>query len=1093
MKKSKKNWKNIILDFFLKEKVNHRAFKVYDNGLEILEAIRLRHNSQGKVTMLIFPDLNDAENGKVLIKAWNHFLNIETDCLLFPESESKGKFIADADTARIKVLNRITSDSNFIIAATVSGVFSSVPEYSTFLESVIHINIGDEINMTELTEKLIDFEYADEYEISEVGEFSKRGGILDIFSPAHDYPVRIEFWGDTVESIRIFSPENQRTEKNCNSYDVIPVINQGKNSSTNTYITDYLKSDSTEIIIIHPQKCEEHLELFSDEVALNAWKNFIQLEKNNNFFIFYADEFFEITSEIPEAESSVRRVSSFLLGDDATEEMTDEIFAKWHKQLILDRITQWLETDYTVIISGAHENSIVYLKKWSAGNNINVENIIFSEELIPFGLCFLDKKTVIITEKELFSCVKHNLMATTLAEKDFKREISEIGKTSEQDDNIFFHLEPGDYAVHINHGICIYKGMEEMQEGEMFKLEFDDELILYVPVRNANLLSRYIGSKKDLPKLHKIGSAKWMKDKVSAAKDIRIMAGELLQVQASRLKFEGFAFPEDDLSQHIFEESFPFNPTQDQIISSMEIKNDMIKSAPMDRLLCGDVGFGKTEVAMRAAFKAVSAEKQVVVLVPTTILAQQHYYSFRERFAEYPLFIEMLSRFRTPSEQRDIIKKTSEGLVDILIGTHRVLQNDIKFKDLGLVIIDEEQRFGVSHKEKLKKLRTLVDVLTMTATPIPRTMYMSMTGLRDLSTLKTAPGKRVPIRTYIAKYDEKIIKDAILNEISRGGQIYYLHNRVKTIYKCLDTLQNLLPEVKFAVAHGRMVEKELENIMGKFLDGKIDVLICTTIIESGLDIPNTNTIIIERADRFGLSELYQLRGRVGRWHRQAYAYLLMPPDSIITGNARKRIAAIKKFSELGAGFRLAMRDLEIRGSGNILGAKQSGHINAIGFELYCSLLRSAVHEQKSGTPLILTQVDIDIDFLKFSNGNSPDYIYACIPHTYIPSERTRTEFYKKFAKATLASELSEIRKELEDRFGKMPEEVNNFIKYSKIRMILSHSKITFFRVSNGNVFLKRQAVYIKIDKQIPVLKLNKPKKMFKDLIVLIKNIINSIS
>jgi transcription-repair coupling factor (superfamily II helicase) len=410
---------------------------------------------------------------------------------------------------------------------------------------------------------------------------------------------------------------------------------------------------------------------------------------------------------------------------------------------------------------------------------------------------------------------------------------------------------------------------------------------------------------------------------------------------------------------------------------------------------------------------------------------------------------------------------------------------------LGLVIIDEEQRFGVSHKEKLKKLRTTVDVLTMTATPIPRTMYMSMTGLRDLSTLKTAPGKRVPTRTFIAKYDEKIIKEAILNEIGRGGQVYYLHNRVKTIHQCLSTLSNLLPEVKFAVAHGRMAEKELENIMGKFLDGKIDVLISTTIIESGVDIPNTNTIIIERADRFGLSELYQLRGRVGRWHRQAYAYLLMPPDSVITGNARKRIAAIRKFSELGSGFRLAMRDLEIRGSGNILGAKQSGHINAIGFELYCSLLRSAVHEQKTGRPLILTQVDIDIDFLKFSNGSSGNYVYACIPKTYIASESVRTEFYKKFAKAVISRDLTEIKNELEDRFGKLPKEVKNFLHYSKIRMLLAHSGINFLRVSDGNVFLKKHNSYLKINKKIPVLKKGKAAVMFKELLTLVKNIVKN--
>jgi transcription-repair coupling factor (superfamily II helicase) len=1088
MEKINKNWKKLLFKYFNSKRLDPGIYKVYDKGAEILEALRLSPQEKDGTTLLIFPDLNDAENSRTLLETWHNFLEIEKDCLLFPELVSGNKLIASSDQARAKVLKKIVSDSAFIITTSVSGALSSVPDLTNFLDSIIKIRIGDEINLTELTEKLIDFDYADEYEVGEPAEFSKRGGIIDIYSPAYDYPVRIEFWGDTIDSIRIFDPETQKSIKNCDSYDIISAIPFTENEESRIFLTEYLKYKPSKIIVIHPEECHQHLKKFSEK-KLEHWISFIESEKNKIFFITSEDECVLSSEQLPEFQTQIRKTSGFIFGDDIDDEISDEMFAQWHRQLILDRIKQWLDTDYTVIISGAHDNSISYLKEWSASNKINIKNIFFSELQFPFGICFIKEKTVILTEKELFSTIKHNTSISAFAEKNFKNTFSKISKKFDNDENIFFHLEPGDYAVHINHGICIYKGMEEMQDGEMFKLEFEDEVILYVPIRNANLLSRYIGSKKDLPKLHKIGSAKWMKDKVSAARDIRIMAGELLQVQAARLKFKGFAFPQDDLHQHIFEESFPFNPTQDQIISSMEIKNDMIKPAPMDRLLCGDVGFGKTEIAMRAAFKAVSAGKQVVVLVPTTILAQQHYYSFKERFAEHPFFIEMLSRFRTSAEQKNIIKNTSEGLVDILIGTHRILQNDIKLKDLGLVVIDEEQRFGVSHKEKLKKLRTMVDVLTMTATPIPRTMYMSMTGLRDLSTLKTAPGKRVPTRTFIAKYDEKIIKDAILNEISRGGQVYYLHNRVKTIYQCKDTLQNLLPDVKFAIAHGRMVEKELENIMGKFLDGKIDVLICTTIIESGLDIPNTNTIIIERADRFGLSELYQLRGRVGRWHRQAYAYLLMPPDSIITGNARKRIAAIKKFSELGAGFRLAMRDLEIRGSGNILGAKQSGHINAIGFELYCSLLRSAVHEQKNGKPLILAQVDIDIDFLKFSNGNSPDYIYACIPSSYIPSETTRTEFYKKFAKITLNTELIEIKRELEDRFGKIPEEISNFIQYSKIRMILSHNGITFLRVSNTNVFLKRHTSYLKINNKIPVLKLSKPKNMFKNLMVLIKNII----
>jgi len=480
------------------------------------------------------------------------------------------------------------------------------------------------------------------------------------------------------------------------------------------------------------------------------------------------------------------------------------------------------------------------------------------------------------------------------------------------------------------------------------------------------MVSRYIGSQATVT-LHKIGGRKWVTAKIEAVKAVRDFAADMLRFQAVRNSTEGTVFPEDDLEQRVFEDAFPYEDTVDQKRAVIEIKADMHKSRPMDRLLCGDVGYGKTEVAIRVAFKAVMAGYQVAILVPTTVLAQQHYYSFTERFAQYPIVIEMLSRFRSPVEQKQIIEKMRSGGIDIIIGTHRLIQEDVGFAKLGLVIIDEEQRFGVKHKERLKHFRTAVDVLTMSATPIPRTLYMAMTGARDLSTIMTAPGLRLPIQTIVSHYDEKFVVESIRKEIRRGGQVFYIHNRIKTIQETADNLKRLLPEVKFAVGHGQMEEEELETAMTRFLSGKIDVLVCTTIIESGLDIPNANTIIIERADRFGLAELYQLRGRVGRWNRQAYAYLLLPQEQVISSDARKRISAIRRYTHLGAGFRLALRDLEIRGAGNLLGAEQSGHINTIGFDLYCQLLRSEVSRMSGGEDEFLPTVDVAIEFVDFAH------------------------------------------------------------------------------------------------------------------------------
>ena len=592
---------------------------------------------------------------------------------------------------------------------------------------------------------------------------------------------------------------------------------------------------------------------------------------------------------------------------------------------------------------------------------------------------------------------------------------------------------------------------------------------MFVPIWQAQCVTRYIGSQKGAVKLSKIGTARWNRIKSEAADSVRNLALDMLRMHAIRCKAGGTAFPNDDLAQHLFEKSFPYTETADQLRAAEEIKKDMESPRPMDRLLCGDVGYGKTEVAMRAVFKCVMSGRQAAILVPTTVLAQQHYYNFLERFAEYPVIIETLSRFRSKSEQREIIAKLKAGSVDIVIGTHRLLQQDVDFRDLGLIVVDEEQRFGVAHKEKLKKLRATVDVLTMTATPIPRTLYFSMSGMRDLSTIMSAPVQRLPVQTVVSQYDEQLIYGAISRELQRGGQVYYLHNRVQTIETAADRIRAMFPDARIAVGHGQMEEDELEKVMGAFIEGKTDILVCTTIIESGLDIPNANTILIERADRFGLAELYQLRGRVGRWRRQAYAYLLLPQHGILSGDVRKRIAAMRKYTHLGAGFKLALRDLEIRGAGNILGAEQSGHINAIGFSLYCDLLRTVTAQLKGEDTTLKRECTVYLEFVDHALKAAPGKAAAAFPPDYINAERIRLDAYRRMNQVTTPEQLDELRREIVDRFGRLVPEAENLFLCAAVRVIGMSALLSSITCSGGRILMSRGHELIKINGKIPVL------------------------
>ena len=623
----------------------------------------------------------------------------------------------------------------------------------------------------------------------------------------------------------------------------------------------------------------------------------------------------------------------------------------------------------------------------------------------------------------------------------------------------FSDVQPGDYVVHIEHGIGIYKGL--------VKLEVDGNLREYLQVdyAQADRLSRYVGAGGTPPALNRLGTADWNIVKQRAKKAVADIAEDLLKLYAARELVPGHAFSKDSPWQQELESAFPYVETEDQLVAIEAVKQDMEQPRPMDRLICGDVGYGKTEVALRAAFKAVMDSKQVAVLVPTTVLAQQHYRTFTERLRPFPIRVEMLSRFRSRAEQRQVLEGLANGTVDIVIGTHRLLSKDVKFKDLGLLIVDEEQRFGVAHKERLKQLRTEIDVLTLTATPIPRTLHMSLTGVRDLSTIDTPPEERLPVRTMMAEYDETLIRQAILRELDRGGQVFFVHNRVQGITQIAHRLERLVPEARFAIAHGQMKESELEKVMLQFVNGEIDVLVCTNIIESGLDIPNANTIIINRADQFGLAQLYQLRGRVGRSAVRAYAYLLYDRGKQLSPEARRRLETIVEASDLGAGFQVAMRDLEMRGAGELLGARQHGHIAAVGFDLYCRLLAQAVQEarermehggelpppQKNGRQSVMEEpiaptVSLDLP------------LSAAIPEDYVPDEGLRFQLYRRMAGLTSLRQVEEMAKELEDRFGSLPTEVENLLYQVRVKILAIQARVQAIALENQQLVLRSDAL-----------------------------------
>ncbi len=858
--------------------------------------------------------------------------------------------------------------------------------------------------------------------------------------------MRIEFFGDEIESLREFDLDTQTSVRTRDKASVL--LSAAQDASAR--VRDYIESHHL-VVALEPEA-----DLDAQIQISEGW-----LAQDNNEPEDFAAAFTE-----PD-------VSEFGSGDFMLAEAKRDQFAA--------RVAQWREQNATVAIYFQTEGEIERFRELMPADAL--DGVVLLEGTLSRGFAFPAANLIVLSANELLGRFPvHGRRRLQRAERRNRAPID------------FSELNEGDFVVHLEHGVGKFLGVQNLAAnsgGEVLALEFADDAKLYVPLEQAYLVSRYVGLGKKSPPLSSLADARWARAKKSAAASIFDYAGKMLELQAERQTHPGHAFGADTKWQAEFEHSFPYRETPDQLTAIIDTKGDMEQPRPMDRLLCGDVGFGKTEVAIRAAFKAVMDGKQVAVLAPTTVLAQQHFETFRQRMLDYPIRIEMLSRFRSPAAQKKILKLLREGGVDIVIGTHRLISGDVLFKDLGLVVIDEEQRFGVLHKEKFKDLFKLVDVLTLSATPIPRTLYLSLVGVKDMSTIETPPQNRLPVETVVCGYDERIIRDAINRELERQGQVYFLHNRVQSIEKVRDRIAELCPQARVEFGHGQMDSDELEAVMHRFVQGKIDVLVCTTIIESGLDIPNANTIIIDRADRFGLADLYQLRGRVGRAEHKAYAYLLLPREMMTVGAARKRINAIKQYSSLGAGFRIAMRDLEIRGAGSILGTAQSGHIMAVGFDLYCQLLKQAVAQIKGQKTRWRIEVELRLDFIA---GNEAELVAdsgkvpALIPRAYIEDPGLRIQAYRRLAEITVLEELHRLQKEWRDRFGALAPAVKNLVSLSEIKLAAARQQITRVETRENKLMLTRRGDFILVAGKFPRLVAAKIQERLAEILELLRKL-----
>jgi transcription-repair coupling factor (superfamily II helicase) len=927
---------------------------------------------------------------------------------------SQDTVIDEVAGQRLRVLKQLEGEEPpRYVLTTFQALIQPVPDRAQLARQRRRLKVGDPIDLDELTGWLVEHGIQRMEAVEIPGEFSRRGGILDVFSPDAEAPYRIELLGDEIESIRQFSVETQRSLGDLEVVEITaPQTGSQASPSGDTpasspagHFCDYLLADAW-TVLVEPDDLREqgkhYLERVADPVGLFSIEGvFKQLLR------FPSIKLSALPSPTVEATCHLRVESVERFSGDVTK--------------VRDELDSLSATDRVLIACHNDAEAKRLGEVLAAGQLAQSGRLHLVVGRLHAGFRMVEPGIAVLADHELF----HREQARAILPR---RQIESRAIDS------FLDLHEGDLIVHVSHGIARYRGMHLLekhgQAEEHLILEFREGTRIYVPASKIDLVQKYIGAGQAEPELSKLGGAGWQrkKDKVQAA--VLDLASEMIELHALREAQPGLPFPRDTEWQAEFEAAFPYEETPDQLTSLAEIKRDMERARPMDRLICGDVGYGKTELAVRAAFKAVDNGKQVAVLVPTTVLAEQHFRTFSERLAEYPFVVEGLSRFRTPGEQKRIVERLARGGIDIIIGTHRLVSPDVRFKDLGLVIIDEEQRFGVEHKDRLKRLRQMVDVLTLTATPIPRTLHLALLGIRDISNLETPPRDRLAIETRIARFDHQLIRHAIVRELNRDGQVYFVHNRVYNIQEIADRLQSIVPEARLAVAHGQMPEHQLEQAMLRFVRREADVLVATTIIESGLDIPNVNTIFINQADNYGLADLHQLRGRVGRYKHRAYAYLLLDSDRAITPTAARRLKAIEEFTELGAGFKIAMRDLEIRGAGNILGTQQSGHIAAVGYEMYCQLLENAVRRLKDLPPRTPLEVTVDLPWPAF------------LPRDYVPGQRLKIEVYRRLARIRKLERLEDFRGELRDRFGPPPEAAQWLLRLAELRLLATRWQVT---------------------------------------------------
>ncbi|MGQ2374780.1 transcription-repair coupling factor [Companilactobacillus zhachilii] len=1024
---------------------------------------------------------------------------------IFPVEESISTELAtsspDELSQRLDSLSFLASDQSGILVTSIAGMEYELSAKALFQAAQLDIKINEEYDLENLNQEFVQMGYVKDKLVAKPGDFAIRGDIVDIYPLNVDNPVRIDFFGNQVEKIKFFDTETQRSMEELDEINILPAkdrivtdeqvttglkklqksyqsqldatddkdikdnlevnfaqtieeLSEGMRPENIGRIADYLLEQPSSLLdylaaddIILFDEYNRLVEQSNDSAAENqSWlasqlefgkalpeqkirQSFIELVKGDKHPQIYISAFQQGMGHIRLNQLhnvSVRSMQQFFS----------------QMPLLKSEVERWQKQRYTVILAISNEKRInaindtlidfgIKATLTTADKVVEGQTQILNASLSS-GFEMPDEKVAIITEKELFNKQPKKRRHETLANAERLKSYNE--------------LKPGDYVVHVNHGIGKFIGMQTMEvdgkHQDYITIEYRDDGRLFIPVTQLDMVQKYVSAEGKSPKINKLGGNEWQKTKRKVQSNIEDIADDLIDLYAKREAEKGFAFPKDDQMQDDFDNAFPYPETPDQLRSVNEIKRDMEKPHPMDRLLVGDVGFGKTEVALRAAFKAVEAGKQVIFLAPTTLLVQQHYETMKDRFEGFPVNIGVLSRFQTRKQSKETIEQLEDGSLDIVVGTHRLLSKDVKFHDIGLLIIDEEQRFGVKHKEKIKQLKANVDVLTLTATPIPRTLNMSMLGVRDLSLIETAPSNRYPVQTYVMEQNYEVIAGAIKREMARGGQVFYLHNRVEDMDQVAGQLQALVPEARIATAHGRMNETQMEGVIADYLAGEYDVLVTTTIIETGVDMPNTNTLIVENADRYGLSQLYQIRGRVGRSNRVAYAYLMYKPNKVLTEVGEQRLEAIKNFTELGSGFKIAMRDLSIRGAGNLLGKQQHGFIDSVGFDLYTQMLNDAVAKKRGHTKAEKTNSEVNLA------------LEAYLPADYITDQRQKVEMYKRIRQIDSLENYQEVKSELLDRFGDYPQEVGNLLDISLLKDSFDQALVKRVVMRDGLIAIK---------------------------------------